>query len=92
MAKHCPRDIPPVHPGEILTEEFVAPLGMSVSAAARAIAVPRTRLNDVVLGRRAVTADTAMRLGRYFRIDPRFWMNLQAHYDLEVAAESAGHG
>ncbi len=89
MAKRRSRDIPPVHPGEILKEEFLAPLEMSVSAVARAIAVPRTRLNDIVLGRRAITADTAMRLGRYFGIDPRFWLNLQTHYDLEVATEVA---
>jgi addiction module HigA family antidote len=88
MAKK--RDIPPVHPGEFLKAEFLDELGLSVAALARAIGVPRTRLNDIVLGRRGVTADTAMRLGRYFGMSAQFWMNLQAHYELETAAELLG--
>ena len=84
------RDIPPVHPGEILRTEFLDELGMSVAALARAINVPRVRLNDLVRGRRGITADTAMRLGRYFGMSPVFWMNLQSHYELESAAESLG--
>ena len=90
MATRRKRDIPPVHPGEILKADFMAPLGLGVSALSRAIGVPRTRLNDIVLGRRGVTADTAMRLARYFGVGARFWMNLQCHYELEVAEEAYG--
>ena len=90
MAKRGKRDIPQIHPGEILKADFLAPLGLSVNALSRAIGVPRTRLNDVVLGRRGITADTAVRLARYFRVSARFWMNLQSHYELEVAEESIG--
>ncbi len=90
MAKRRKRDIAPVHPGEILKAEFMEPLGLSANALSRAIGVPRTRLNDIVLGRRGITADTAMRLARYFRISARFWMNLQCHYELEVAEEAHG--
>lgn len=79
-----------MHPGEILKLEFMEPLALSVSALSRAIAVPRTRLNDIVLGRRGITADTAMRLGRYFTTTAQFWMNLQTHYELEVAEENYG--
>ncbi len=77
--------IPPTHPGEILRQDFLAPMGISVYALANAIKVPRSRINDVVLARRAVTADTALRLARYFATTAEFWVNLQAHYDLEVA-------
>jgi antitoxin HigA-1 len=77
------RDIRPVHPGTVLKTEFLDELPMSVASLARALNVPRTRLNDIVLGRRGITADTAYRLGRYFGMDPRFWLNLQAHYELE---------
>ncbi|MBI4182889.1 MAG: HigA family addiction module antidote protein [Proteobacteria bacterium] len=90
MATGRKRDIPPVHPGEILKADFMEPLGLSASALGRAIGVPRTRLNDIVLGRRGITADTALRLGRYFRVSARFWMNLQAHYELEIAEETHG--
>ncbi len=77
--------IPPAHPGEILRQDFLAPMGVSVYALANAIKVPRSRINDIVLARRAITADTALRLARYFATTPEFWINLQAHYDLEVA-------
>lgn len=90
MTKRRKRDMPPVHPGEILKADFLEPLGLSVNALSRAIGVPRTRLNDVVRARRGITADTAMRLARYFRISARFWMNLQSHYELEVAEEANG--
>ncbi len=90
MAKRRKRDIPPVHPGEILKADFLEPLGLSVNALSRAIGVPRTRLNDVVRGRRGITADTAMRLARFFQISAQFWMNLQSHYELEVAEEAHG--
>ena len=75
----------PVHPGEILREDYLRPLDMSVNALARDLHVPATRINDVVLERRGITADTAMRLARYFDTTAQFWMNLQAKYDLRVA-------
>lgn len=90
MATRRKRDIPPVHPGEILKAEFLEPLGLSVNALSQAINVPRTRLNEIVRGRRSVTADTAMRLARYFGVGAQFWMNLQSHYELEVAEEAYG--
>ena len=79
------RRLPPVHPGEILRDEFLTPMGISVYELANAIKVPRSRANDIVLGRRGITTDTAMRLGRYFGMSPEFWINLQARYDLDVA-------
>jgi addiction module HigA family antidote len=75
---------PPVHPGEILLEEFLKPLGMSQHRLAKEISVPPRRINEIVHGARAVTADTALRLGRFFGTTAQFWMNLQAGYDLEV--------
>jgi addiction module HigA family antidote len=75
----------PVHPGEILREDFLTPMQLSVYTLAQAIKVSRSRVNDVVLGRRGITADTALRLARYFGTTPDFWMNLQARYDLDVA-------
>ena len=75
----------PIHPGEILREEFLIPLEMSAHALSQAIRVPATRVNDVVNGRRGVTADTALRLARYFGNSAEFWLNLQAAYDLRTA-------
>ena len=75
----------PVHPGEILRDEFLTPMELSVYRLARVLKIPRPRLNDLVLGRRAVTIDTALRLGRYFGTTPEFWINLQTRYDLDVA-------
>jgi addiction module HigA family antidote len=75
----------PVHPGEVLREDFLAPLSMSANALAKALSVPAPRINDVVRERRGVTADTAMRLARYFGGDARSWLNLQAAYDLRLA-------
>src|SRR5712691_3094399 len=75
----------PVHPGEILRDDFLEPMKISVYTLAQVIKVPRSRVNDVVLGRRAITMDTALRLARYFGTTPEFWINLQARYDLEVA-------
>jgi addiction module HigA family antidote len=83
--------LPPVHPGETLREDFLKPLGLSVNRLALELHVSVSRVNDIVLGRRAVTADTALRLGRYFGTSPQFWMNLQANYDLEVAEDAAGN-
>ena len=77
--------LPPVHPGDILREEFLEPMGLSVYELANALRVPRSRANDIVRGRRAITTDTALRLARYFGTTPQFWINLQAQHDLDVA-------
>lgn len=73
------------HPGEVLREEFLVPLGMSARALAKDLDVPANRVTEIMRGERDVSADTAIRLGRYFGTDPRFWLNLQAAYDLSVA-------
>ncbi len=73
------------HPGEVLAEEYMKPLGLSASALGRAIGVPGNRISDIVRQRRDVSADTAIRLGRFFEVDPRFWLNLQAAFDLSKA-------
>jgi len=73
------------HPGEVLREEYLIPLGMSARALAKALGVPANRITEIMRGERDVSADTAIRLGRYFGTDPRFWLNLQAAYDLSVA-------
>ncbi len=75
----------PVHPGEVLREDFLVPLGLSANALAKALNVPAPRINDIVRERRGVSADTAMRLARYFGGDARSWLNLQAAYDLRLA-------
>lgn len=80
----------PVHPGEILREDYLAELGMSANALARALHVPPPRVNDIVRERRGVTADTALRLARYFGSTPQFWLNLQSAYDLRRAEIAAG--
>ncbi len=74
-----------IPPGEILYEEFMKPLGVSIKALAREISVPANRISDIVNGKRAITADTALRLGKYFRVSPEIWMGLQADYDLRMA-------
>ena len=79
-----------IHPGEILRSEFLEPLGMSVNALALALRVPAPRINDVVRGRRSISADTALRLERYFGASAQFWLNLQIAYDLRVATTAAG--
>jgi len=79
--------IPPTHPGAILRADFLEPMAVSVYALAKALKVPRSRVNDIVRGRRALSADSALRLARYFGTSAEFWINLQAHYDLEVAKE-----
>ena len=78
-------DLSPIHPGEILREDFLKPMALSQSRLARALHVPPRRINEIVLGKRAVTADTALRLSRFFGTTARFWMNLQADYDLRAA-------
>ncbi len=80
----------PVHPGEILREDFLAPLNMSVNALAQCLRVPATRLHEIVKERRAVTPDTALRLSRYFGGDAQSWLNLQSSYDLKVAQRELG--
>jgi addiction module HigA family antidote len=80
----------PVHPGEVLREDYLVPLDMSANALAKALNVPAPRVNDVVRERRGITADTAMRLARYFGGDARSWLNLQAAYDLRVAERAIG--
>lgn len=79
-----------IHPGEILKEEYLGPLEMSVNALSKALNVPASRLNDIVLERRGITADTAMRLARFFDTTPQFWMNLQTEYELRVAESESG--
>jgi antitoxin HigA-1 len=80
----------PVHPGEVLQEEFIKPLGLSQNRLALAIGVPARRINEIVLGRRGITADTALRLARYFGNSPQFWLGLQTDYDLDVTRRSLG--
>ena len=82
--------LPPIHPGEVLLEDFMKPLGLSQYRVAKDIGVSPIRINQIVHGKRAVTADTAMRLGRYFGTSAEVWVRLQARYDLEVAREQNG--
>lgn len=84
------RKLAPVHPGEILMEEFLKPLGMSQYRLARRLGVPARRINEIVHGQRAVSADTALRLSRLLGTSERFWMNLQVRYDLEVQKDRLG--
>lgn len=79
-----PELLPPIHPGEILLEEFLEPMNISQYRLAKDISVPVRRINEIVLGKRRITADTALRLSRYFGLSERFWMNLQGRYDLEI--------
>lgn len=81
--------LPPIHPGEILREELLVPLNISANQLARDLRVPVTRITEILHGRRSITADTAMRLARYFGMTARFWMNIQTAYDLEVAERNA---
>ena len=81
---------PPIHPGEILLEEFLEPLGLSQYRLAKGISVPPRRINEIVHGKRAVTADTALRLARFFGTSDRFWLNLQTRFDLEVEKDKLG--
>jgi addiction module HigA family antidote len=81
------RDFTPIHPGEILLEEFLKPMGITQYRLAKDISVDPRRINEIVQGKRAISADTALRLSRYFRMSEPFWLNLQAHYDLETEKE-----
>lgn len=82
--------LPPVHPGEVLREEFLKPMQLSQNRLALDIRVPPRRINEIVLGKRSITADTALRLARYFGTSPQFWLGLQADYDLDVAMDVLG--
>lgn len=83
------RELAPVHPGEILREDLMKPLGLTINRLARDLRVPVTRISEIVNRRRSITTDTALRLARYFGSTPQFWMNLQATYDLNVALTSS---
>jgi addiction module HigA family antidote len=86
MTKH----LPPMHPGEVLREEFLEPMSITPYALAKAIGVPRTRIERIAAERVGITADTAIRLGKFFRTSPEFWMNLQTRFDLLSASKSIG--
>ena len=81
------KKLPPIHPGEILKEEFLEPMGISQYRLAKDISVPPRRINEIVHGKRAITADTALRLGRFFTMSPQFWLNLQTRYELEITED-----
>ena len=82
--------LPPIHPGEILLEEFLHPMEISQYRLAKSISVPPRRINEIVHGKRSITADTALRLSRYFGTSERFWLNLQTRYDLEIEKDRLG--
>jgi antitoxin HigA-1 len=84
------RKLDPIHPGEVLFEDFLQPLGLSQYRLAQDISVPPRRINEIVHGKRSVSADTALRLGRYFGTSEQFWLNLQSHYDLEIERDRLG--
>jgi addiction module HigA family antidote len=84
------RKLPPVHPGEILLEEFLSPLGLSQYRLAKETSVPPRRINEIVRGKRSISADTALRLARYFGTSERYWLNLQTRHDLEVEKDRLG--
>jgi len=84
------KKLAPVHPGEVLLEEFLTPLGLSQNKLALSVGVSPRRINEIVLGKRRVTAETALRLARYFDTTPQFWLGLQADFDLDVAADELG--
>jgi addiction module HigA family antidote len=81
------KKLPSIHPGEILREEFLEPMGISQYKLAKDISVPPRRINEIVHGKRSITADTALRLGRFFNMSPQFWLNLQTRYDLELTED-----
>jgi len=81
------KKLPPIHPGEILRDEFLEPMGISQYRLAKDISVPPRRINEIVQGKRSITADTALRLGRFFGMSAQFWLNLQTRYDLEITED-----
>ncbi len=88
MKRKKKKTLQPVHPGEVLLEEFLKPMELSQNRLALSIGVPPRRINEIVLGKRSITADAALRLGRYFKMSPQFWLGLQMDYDLDVTADS----
>ena len=82
------KKLDPVHPGEILLKEFIEPMGLSQNRLALALGVPARRINEIVLGKRGITADTALRLARYFKMSPQFWLGLQMDYELDMAEDT----
>lgn len=84
------RRLDPIHPGEVLLEDFLKPLALTQYRLAKGLGVPARRINEIVHGKRAITADTALRLGRFFKNTPRFWLNLQMSYELDVEADRLG--
>ena len=84
------KTMPPIHPGETLREDFMKPLGLSANRLAINLRVPAARIGEIIHGRRSISADTSLRLARYFGMSPRFWINLQVNYDLEVAQDVIG--
>jgi antitoxin HigA-1 len=82
------RKFPPVHPGAVLSDDFLKPMQITQYRLAKGIGVPPRRINEIVQGKRAITADTALRLGKFFGMEAQFWMNLQSHYELEVAKDA----
>lgn len=84
------KDIAPIHPGEILKEDFLDPMGVSAYRLAKETHVPEDRVSKIIRGKRGITADTALRLGRFFGVEPQFWLNLQSRYDLDVAEDELG--
>jgi addiction module HigA family antidote len=85
------KKLPPIHPGEILKEEFLDEMGITQYKLSKDIKVPARRINEIIHRKRSVSADTALRLGRYFGMSPQFWINLQAHYDLEIQSDKLGN-
>jgi addiction module HigA family antidote len=83
-------DFPPTHPGDVLREDFLKPLGLSQYKLAKALGIPQVRVGNIVNGKRAVTPDTALRLARFFKTSPEFWLGMQATYDLELARDRSG--
>ncbi len=87
MARYS-KKLPPIHPGQILREEFLKPLDLNANQLAQKLYVPAGRITQILNGERAITADTALRLSRFFKTTPQFWMNLQSHYELEMAEDA----
>ncbi len=85
------KTLPPIHPGEILLEDFLKPMDISQYRLAKSMSVPARRINEIVHGKRAITADTALRLARFFGMSDRFWMNLQTRYDIELEKDRLGN-
>lgn len=84
------KKLPPIHPGEILLEEFLKPMGISQYRLAKSVSVPPRRINEIVHGKRSITADTALRLSMFFGMSDRFWLNIQTKYDLELEKDRLG--